>query len=84
MRRPLFTSRARPTAIERGANVIGFLIEVAKVGIEWARNRKNPPKRAREIFDANPFELEAIRDAAGRSMVGNEAASFGPRRDDTP
>ncbi len=77
-RRPLFTSRARPTAIERGANVIGFLIEVAKVGIEWARNRKNPPKRAEDIFRENPSELERIRREAGRSMVGD------PPREDMP
>lgn len=85
MRRSLFpaSTRVRVGRLQTIANVIAGGIELVKFGIEAWRTRKNP-KRAREIFDANPSELEAIRDAAGRSMVGDEASSFGPRREDTP
>jgi hypothetical protein len=48
-----------------------------------AIRERNNPRRMNEIL-GEPLESERLRDAAGRTMVGDEAPSFGPRREDVP
>jgi hypothetical protein len=77
----LFSARARGKVntiidIGRGLGVLG----------KWladAIRERNNPRRMNEIL-GEPLESERLRDAAGRTMVGDEAPSFGPRREDVP
>lgn len=64
----LFTARARGkfgllVDIVKGAAILGKAIA------EAVRNRRNPV-RADDYFEKHPLEVERIRDAAGRTMVG--------------
>lgn len=65
----LFRARSALSRADKiGAGIMGF-VELIKMAVQAVRDRKKP-KPAREIFDANPSELEAIRREAGRTMVG--------------
>jgi hypothetical protein len=63
MRRPLFSEGARRKVgkLQTIANGVSIAIQLIRSGVEAIRERRSP-KRAEDIFEANPLDVEYIRE----------------------
>lgn len=64
--------------VDLGVGLVGMIASL----VQSARSRREP-RRVREIV-GDSLGVERLRDAAGRTMVADEAPSFGDERLPTP